>query len=84
LFANQHALASEDLKRYARTLSLDPLAFEICLDRGKYREDITASIKAAASYTVPATPTVFINGRMIMGVAPLELYTRIIAEELGN
>jgi protein-disulfide isomerase len=43
-----------------------------------------ASIKDASAYSVPATPTVFINGRMVMGVAPLETYTRIITEELGN
>ena len=84
LFANQDALGSEDLKKHARTLNLDPLVFDTCVDGGKYRDDMAASIKEAANYTIPATPTVFINGRMVMGVAPAELYTRIITEELGN
>ena len=84
LFANQHAMTPEDLKEHASTLRLDARAFKTCLDGGKYRHQISAALKTASEYTVPATPTVFINGRMVMGVAPVELYTRIITKELGN
>jgi protein-disulfide isomerase len=84
LFANQQALTSEDLKEHASTLRLDPRAFKTCLETGKYRHQISAALKTASEYVVPATPTVFINGRMVMGVAPVELYTRIINEELAN
>ena len=82
LFANQQALASEDLKKHADTLGLEPRAFSQCLDGGKYRALITGALQAAAPYVVLATPTVFINGRMVMGVAPQETYARIISEEL--
>jgi protein-disulfide isomerase len=84
LFAHQQALTPEDLKEHASTLRLEPRAFATCVDTDKYRNQITEALKLASEYTVPATPTVFINGRMVMGVAPVELYTRIINEELGN
>jgi protein-disulfide isomerase len=84
LFANQQALTADDLRRHAATIGLDRASFSECLDGGKYRNQIAAALKHASAYTVPATPTVFINGRMVMGVAPVELYAKIIHEELGN
>jgi protein-disulfide isomerase len=84
LFANQHALAPADLKRHASAVNLNLRAFNACLDGGKYRNQVHAALKDASAYTVPATPTVFINGRMVMGIAAPEVYSRIINEELGN
>lgn len=81
LFANQEALTPEDLKKHAGVVGLDTTSFNQCLDGGKYRSQIQGALQAAARYVVPATPTVFINGRMVMGVAPLETYARIVAEE---
>ena len=83
LFANQQALSERHLKEYARVLGLDAKTFDACLDEDRYRDEITASVTAAGSYPVTAIPTVFINGRIVIGVAPLEVYTRIIREELG-
>ena len=34
-------------------------------------------------YGVSSTPTVFINGRPVIGAVPLEVYDRIIREELA-
>lgn len=82
LFANQQALTPQDLKKHAGALGLDARAFSRCLDGGKYRAQIAGALQAAAPYVVPATPTVFINGRMVMGVAPQDTYARIISEEL--
>jgi protein-disulfide isomerase len=84
LFANQHALAPADLKKHASAVNLNLQAFNACLDAGKYLNQLQTALKDASAYTVPATPTVFINGRMVMGVAAPEVYTRIINEELGN
>ena len=84
LFANQQALTANDLKRYASSVGVESRSFAECLDTGKYRDEISVALRSAAASTVPATPTVFINGRMVMGVAPVELYTKIINEELGN
>jgi predicted DsbA family dithiol-disulfide isomerase len=63
-------------------LKLDTHMFDECLDRGKYIENIASAMKAASVYSVSATPTVFINGRIVTGVATPDVYARIISEEL--
>jgi protein-disulfide isomerase len=83
LFANQQALTPSHLKQHAAVVGLDSLAFDACLDRGKYRDQINTARKDAAGILVPATPTVFINGRLVSGVAAKEEYARIISDELG-
>lgn len=79
LFANQDALAPEDLKRHAAGLGLDTSLFNTCLESGKYLQAVAG---VSQGIVVPATPTIFINGRMVTGVAPLDTYARIISEEL--
>ena len=80
LFANQQNLASPDLKEYAGHVGLNLQEFERC-QRTHQRSQIVAT---ADNLPVRSTPTVFINGRMIVGLAPLEDYERIIEEELLN
>jgi len=85
LYANQQSLGPTELKKHAAALGLDSATFNQCLDGGKYRKQAQGALQAAASYAVPATPTVFINGRMVRGVASLDTYARIVEEELdGN
>ena len=43
-----------------------------------------AILSDAAKYGVLATPTVFINGRLIVGAVPFETYERIVREELSR
>lgn len=81
LFKNQQALLPSDLKRYAVTLGLDVNAFNACLDSGRHRDHVKAQADEAKGRGVSATPTVFINGRMVQGFNPGE-YDRIVTEEL--
>jgi protein-disulfide isomerase len=39
---------------------------------------------AGQQYGVSSTPTVFINGRAVMGAAPYALFDEIIREELEH
>jgi protein-disulfide isomerase len=60
-------------------LGLDISLFNACLESGKYLQSVAG---VSHGIVVPATPTIFINGRMVTGVAPLDTYARIISEEL--
>ncbi len=82
LFAAQDALSPDDHKRRARLLRLDEEAFDRCLDGGQHRPHMSAALQAGVQYAVEVTPTIFINGRIIAGLAPLETYAQAIAEEL--
>ena len=83
LFANQDALAVEDLKRYAAALGLNAAEFDTCVDEGKFRDRVQRDMDEGNRYGVSSTPTVFINGRPVIGANPLEVYDRIIREELA-
>jgi protein-disulfide isomerase len=83
LFAHQEALTSSDLRRYALELDLDPLAFDRCIASGRFRDQVQASMQEARRLGVTATPTVFINGRMVTGAVPFESYDKIVLEELA-
>lgn len=84
LFANQQALGKGRLKDYARQLKLDVGEFASCLDKAVHRADVDQALSDAANYGVAATPTVFINGRLVVGAVPYATYDRIVREELSR
>ena len=84
LFANQKALAPEQLVSYASQIGLDMDKFNACLDSGSKAEEIAADQKAGAAAGVTGTPAFFINGRFLSGAQPLEAFSQIIDEELAR
>ena len=82
MFSRQDELRVDDLKRHAGELGLDQTAFDACLDSGRFAAQVTADLTAGQQYGVSSTPTVFINGRAVMGAAPFEVFDEIIREEL--
>jgi protein-disulfide isomerase len=82
LFANQQALQPEFLKRYAAETGLDAATFNACLDTAKYSDRVQQQIGAGTTLGVSATPSVFINGRMLNGAQPYEVFAAVIDEEL--
>ncbi len=84
LFANQQALSDGDLKRYARDLGMDAVGFGTCLDTGTFATAVQADLTEGRSYGIGSTPTFFINGRLLSGAVPLEVFSRIIDEELAR
>lgn len=84
LFANQHALTADDLKRHASTLKLELDRFVVCLERGMHRADVTVDLEEGTRQGIEATPTVFINGRPVIGAQPFDAYEKVIEEELSR
>lgn len=84
LFANQGALAVEDLKTHAKTLGLDSGKFNECLDSGKMKTKVDDDMKAGQAVGVNGTPAFFINGIAISGAQPFEKFKEIIDAELAR
>ena len=82
MFSQQSELEVDDLKRHAGALGMDQAAFDECLDSGRFAEQVNADLTAGQQYGVSSTPTVFINGRAVMGAAPFEVFDEIIRDEL--
>ncbi len=82
MFQNQQKLAVADLKAAAAEIGMDGAAFGSCLDSGRYAAAVQKDVADGRGYGVSATPTFFINGRMINGAAPLQSFSQVIDEEL--
>lgn len=81
---NRGAFSLENLKRFAAELGLDQGAFSACLDQGKHRTAIQEEMREGDRLGVDATPTFFINGRMIDGIPSVEAFQKMIEEELAR
>ena len=84
LFANQRALQVPALKQHARTLGLDGVKFDQCLDSGKHAANIRTDLALGESMGVNSTPSIYINGRPLVGAQPFEAFKQIIDEELSR
>ena len=84
LFANQQRLTVPDLKEHAAALGLDTAKFNACVDSHKYAAAVEADIRMGNNAGVNGTPAFFINGRMISGAQPFDVFKKIIDEELAR
>jgi len=84
MFANQRALNVPDLKQYAATLGLDAVKFGQCLDSGKHAGLVAAGIAQGEKLGVNSTPSLYINGRALIGAQPFEAFKQVIDEELAR
>ena len=84
LFANQARMSVADLKGHAAVLGLDTAAFAACLDSSRYMTRVQTSLDTGAKLGVEATPTLLINGRLVSGAQPMEVFAGIIDEELAR
>jgi protein-disulfide isomerase len=84
LFANPSRLSTVDLKQHAADLGLEAKAFNSCVDTHKYGADVQADIEAGVVAGGDATPAFFINGRMVSGAQPFDVFKRVIDEELAR
>ena len=82
LIAKSPKLDRASLIQYARDLGLDVLKFTASLDGKKHAAEIERDKQLAVSLDLFNTPTIFINGRKIVGERPFAQFKKIIDEEL--
>jgi len=84
LYENQGSLGEPGIfLNFARSLELDPIAFNNCLVEQQPIESIAADFRDAQSLGIRGTPAFFINGRPLIGAREFEAFARIIDEELA-
>lgn len=82
LFENSEQLGPAVYVRIASDLGLDLAAFRSCLEKEKYRSAIQQDADFAESLGVTGTPAFFINGIALIGDQLLEVFKKIIDQEL--
>jgi protein-disulfide isomerase len=73
-------------KKIAGDLGMDVNNFLSCFDSRKYKDEVAKDLKEAkaAMGQQASTPTFFINGEMIRGAQPYEVFSRAIDEALNK
>jgi protein-disulfide isomerase len=84
LFANQQALQVPALKQHAEAIGLDMNAFNQCFDSGKHAARVSANLKSGEALGVASTPTLYVNGRPVVGAQSFEYFKTVIDEELAR
>lgn len=84
MFAHQDQLDIENLKKAAKKIGAKSEQFDQCLASNKYLNQVKADIEQGKQYKVKSTPTFFVNGQMINGAQPIEVFSEIIDEELAR
>lgn len=74
LFAHQDQLDRDALNQYAPQLRLDARRVGVAVSQSTHSPAIDRDISIARQFGVDGTPTVFINGRRIVGAKPIEFF----------
>lgn len=73
---------TEKLTNVAVSLGLNKEQFQSCLENKKYDKNVSADLSFGQSVGVTGTPTIFINGLMVVGAQPYSAFKTIIDQEL--
>jgi protein-disulfide isomerase len=84
LYSNPSNLTRTAFLTYAEQLALDIDTFTTCLDNAVHQEEINADYAVGQQLGVGGTPTFFINGRIITGAQPIEVFQRLLDDELAQ
>lgn len=79
---NSGAFAKDKLIGFARSLNLNTEQFTSCINADKYSKNVSDDLSAGQKAGVTGTPSVFINGRIIVGAQPYTIFKALIDEEL--
>jgi protein-disulfide isomerase len=80
LFAQQQQLGRAHLEGYAREVGLDLGRWQAALEA--QAAVVESDVKQGSALGVQGTPTVFVNGRKVVGARPVAAFKTIIDEEL--
>jgi protein-disulfide isomerase len=84
MFADQAGLNRDGLIAKAVSVGLNKEKFTKCLDSGKFAKSIDSDIQEGQKIGVKSTPTFFVNGKMVNGAQPMEVFAELIDEELAK
>ncbi len=83
LFKNTRALDDRSLVGYGAQVGLDMRRFETCLESGEKAGVVDDDVQAGIARGLMGTPSFLVNGRVIVGAQPFEIFQRLIERELA-
>ena len=79
IFANQigenaGVITTRRLEAYAEAIGLDTDQFKSCLREERYQDQIDMDKQAGEDYGIQSTPSFLINGKLVRGAEPFEIF----------
>lgn len=84
MFADQTKLDKNGLIETAKKLAIKEADFKSCLESDKYKVAIDSDIVDGQKIGIKSTPTFFVNGKLVSGAQPIEVFSEVIDEELAK
>jgi protein-disulfide isomerase len=84
MFANQDSLDQAGLVGMAKKVGLKVDQFETCLKENRHLAQVQLDMAEGRKIKVKSTPTFFVNGQLVQGALPLEVFTDLIDEQLAQ
>ncbi len=74
----------EDIQGIASKLGLDQDSFNECFESEKYKDQIMKWFEQGETDGADSTPTFIINGEVIVGSQPYDIFEKVIESKLNN
>jgi protein-disulfide isomerase len=84
MFADQAKLDKDNLLASAKKIGIKEADFKSCLEATKHKAVIDADMAEGQKLGIKSTPTFFVNGKLISGAQPIEVFSEVIDEELAK
>ncbi len=84
MFADQSGLDTNGLVAKAKEIGLKEADFKKCLESGKFAAAVSKDMEQGKTVGVKSTPTFFVNGQLVNGAQPVEVFKKIIDAELAK
>ena len=84
MFADQQNLLQGGLVEKAKKIGINEAEFSKCLNSRKFKKVVDADMALGQKVGVKSTPTFFVNGKMVNGAQPVEVFSEIIDEDLAK
>ncbi len=84
LFKNNRMLDDKSLVGYAAQVGLNTEVFEACLESGAKSTVVDDDVQAGIARGLQGTPSFMVNGSLIVGAQPAEVFHRYIDRELSG
>jgi protein-disulfide isomerase len=69
-------------QRYAGVLDLDATDLLACIDEGRYSDEVAGDFEEARQLGLNGTPAFIINGKLLSGAQPTEVFAQVLDQEL--
>lgn len=84
MFADQSKLDKENLLATSKKIGVKEAEFKACLEATKHKAVIDTDMAEGQKIGIKSTPTFFINGKLVSGAQPIEVFSEVIDEELAK